>query len=271
MRIGQLADAAGTTPRTVRHYHRLGLLDEPQRLPNGYREYTVSDVVRLMRIRWLADSGVPLGSVAAILSEDVSDEAESDVIADLRALISAVQVEQAKLARRHTRLASMLADAENGNPISALPADIAAALADAIDCAQLPEVSAVLRRERDLLEVLAISGAVPEEILAWYAAAIVDDDQRERSLALLADWSDLEGRNPHSAEAEIEVLSRRLLAHFEHQQTLADLHAAVPTAATGAGLALSLEDVIPDDAQREVVLRVQRRLLEGMSESEGVC
>ncbi|MFD4182788.1 MerR family transcriptional regulator [Rhodococcus sp. NPDC058514] len=270
MRIGQLADAAGTTPRTVRHYHRLGLLEEPQRLPNGYREYTVSDAVRLMRIRWLADSGVPLGSVAAILSEDVSDEVESDVVADLRALISAVQVEQAKLARRHGRLASMLADAENGNPISALPADIAAALADVIDGAQLPKVSAVLRRERDLLEVLAISGAVPEELLAWYAAAIADDEQRERSLALLADWSDLEGRNPHSAEAEIEALSRRLLGHFEHQQTLADLHAAVPTVATDAGLALSLDDVIPDDAQREVVLRVQRRLLAGMSESEGV-
>ncbi|MGW5076600.1 MerR family DNA-binding transcriptional regulator [Rhodococcus sp. NPDC004095] len=31
MRIGQLADAAGTTPRTVRHYYRLGLLEEPQR------------------------------------------------------------------------------------------------------------------------------------------------------------------------------------------------------------------------------------------------
>nr|WP_230590141.1 MerR family DNA-binding transcriptional regulator [Rhodococcus globerulus] len=26
MRIGRLAEAAQTTPRTVRHYHRLGLL-----------------------------------------------------------------------------------------------------------------------------------------------------------------------------------------------------------------------------------------------------
>ncbi|MGW5075972.1 MerR family transcriptional regulator [Rhodococcus sp. NPDC004095] len=248
MRIGQLADAAGTTPRTVRHYHRLGLLEEPQRLSNGYREYTVRDAVRLMRIRWLADSGVPLGSVAAILAEDVSEEAEGDVIADLRALISSVQAEQAKLARRHARLAAMLADVENGARISALPAHLAAALAAAIDGAPVPELKSVLRRERDLLEVLEISAAVPEELLAWYATAIADDEQHERSLALLADWSELEGRNPQSSEAEIEALSRSLLAQFEHPQALADIHAAVPTAATDAGLVLSLDDIVPDDA-----------------------
>ncbi|WP_145977638.1 MerR family transcriptional regulator, partial [Rhodococcus sp. BS-15] len=73
MRIGSLADAAGTTPRTVRHYHRLGLLGEPRRLSNGYREYTIDDVVRLMRIRWLADAGMPLGAIAAALDRSAPD------------------------------------------------------------------------------------------------------------------------------------------------------------------------------------------------------
>ncbi|WP_432278787.1 MerR family transcriptional regulator [Nocardia carnea] len=66
MRISELAAAAGTTPRAVRHYHRLGLLPEPARPGNGYREYGMAELTRLMRIRWLAGNGLPLGAVAAL-------------------------------------------------------------------------------------------------------------------------------------------------------------------------------------------------------------
>lgn len=112
MKIGQLAEFAGTTTRTVRHYHRLGLLPEPRRQTNGYRDYTIGDGVRLMRIRRLAASGVPLGSVAAILSDQKSSADEADVAADLRALISGIEDEQAALAHRKAALTAMLADAE---------------------------------------------------------------------------------------------------------------------------------------------------------------
>ncbi|WP_399921406.1 MerR family transcriptional regulator [Streptomyces kanamyceticus] len=44
---GQLAELAGTTTKTVRHYHETGLLDEPERAPNGYKRYGVSHLVRL--------------------------------------------------------------------------------------------------------------------------------------------------------------------------------------------------------------------------------
>ncbi|GAT66905.1 merR family transcriptional regulator [Planomonospora sphaerica] len=42
MRIGELAALAGVSTRTVRHYHRLGLLPEPERRANGYRVYGLS-------------------------------------------------------------------------------------------------------------------------------------------------------------------------------------------------------------------------------------
>ena len=35
----ELAGLAGTTVNTIRHYHRLGLLDEPERRYNGYKQY----------------------------------------------------------------------------------------------------------------------------------------------------------------------------------------------------------------------------------------
>ncbi|GAA2875483.1 hypothetical protein Acy02nite_76660 [Actinoplanes cyaneus] len=36
MRIGELAALVGVTTRTVRHYHHLGLLPEPERTPSGH-------------------------------------------------------------------------------------------------------------------------------------------------------------------------------------------------------------------------------------------
>lgn len=65
--ISQLASYAGVTVRTVRHYHQIGLLPEPARDRSGYRSYDAAAVVRLIRIRVLADAGVPLARVQELL------------------------------------------------------------------------------------------------------------------------------------------------------------------------------------------------------------
>lgn len=59
----ELADLAGTTVNTIRHYHRIGLLDEPERRYNGYKQYGVRELVRLLRILRLVDLGVPLAQI----------------------------------------------------------------------------------------------------------------------------------------------------------------------------------------------------------------
>jgi hypothetical protein len=35
----ELAKLAGTTVNTIRHYHRSGVLEEPDRRRNGYKQY----------------------------------------------------------------------------------------------------------------------------------------------------------------------------------------------------------------------------------------
>jgi DNA-binding transcriptional MerR regulator len=60
----ELAELAGTTVKTVRHYHEIGLLDEPERASNGYKHYEITHLVRLLRIKRLVDLGVPLAKVA---------------------------------------------------------------------------------------------------------------------------------------------------------------------------------------------------------------
>ena len=44
MRSNEVAKLAGVTVRTLRHYHQLGLLAEPERSENGYRDYAATDV-----------------------------------------------------------------------------------------------------------------------------------------------------------------------------------------------------------------------------------
>jgi DNA-binding transcriptional MerR regulator len=66
--ISQLASYAGVTVRAVRHYHAKGLLPEPGRDHSGYRRYDAGAVVELIRIRTLAEAGVPLSRVQALLA-----------------------------------------------------------------------------------------------------------------------------------------------------------------------------------------------------------
>jgi DNA-binding transcriptional MerR regulator len=68
--IGQAAAFAGVTVKTVRHYHRLGLIDEPKRDRSGYRRYGSSDLLRLVQVRTLAGAGVPLAEIGDLLDAD---------------------------------------------------------------------------------------------------------------------------------------------------------------------------------------------------------
>lgn len=70
--ISQLAAYAGVTVRAVRHYHQVGLLPEPERDASGYRRYGAKAVVSLIKIRTLANAGVPLSHIGQMLEADES-------------------------------------------------------------------------------------------------------------------------------------------------------------------------------------------------------
>jgi DNA-binding transcriptional MerR regulator len=75
--IGQLAAYAGVTVRAVRHYHQIGLLPEPERDASGYRRYGATAVVSLIKIRTLANAGVPLAAIGQMLEADAPAFAEA--------------------------------------------------------------------------------------------------------------------------------------------------------------------------------------------------
>jgi len=72
MRIGDVARAAGTTPRTIRYYEEIGLL-EPHggRAAGAHREYTEADVERLREILRFKDLlGVSLDELRELMAAE---------------------------------------------------------------------------------------------------------------------------------------------------------------------------------------------------------
>src|SRR4029453_6254593 len=67
---GELANYAGVTIKAVRHYHQRGLLEEPQRDASGYRRYTAEHATQLLKIKTLAEAGVPLARIKELLAAD---------------------------------------------------------------------------------------------------------------------------------------------------------------------------------------------------------
>jgi DNA-binding transcriptional MerR regulator len=72
LRIGDVAKAAGTTPRTVRYYEELGLLrPDAARLAGEHRSYTEADVERLSHILRLKDLlGVSLEELGELVAAE---------------------------------------------------------------------------------------------------------------------------------------------------------------------------------------------------------
>jgi DNA-binding transcriptional MerR regulator len=99
--ISQLARYAGVTVRAVRHYHQIGLLPEPERDHSGYRSYDAAAVVRLIRIRTLAEAGVPLARVQQLLEAGPEEFAEGvgEIDKELRGEIRRLQENRSRIAR----------------------------------------------------------------------------------------------------------------------------------------------------------------------------
>jgi DNA-binding transcriptional MerR regulator len=67
MRIGEIAEAADVSVKTIRYYESIGLLDEPPRTPSGYRDYPPAAADRLRFVRDAQSTGLTLAEIASVL------------------------------------------------------------------------------------------------------------------------------------------------------------------------------------------------------------
>ncbi|GGR95735.1 MerR family transcriptional regulator [Streptomyces aureoverticillatus] len=110
MRIGEIAAAVGLTTRAIRHYHHLGLLPEPARRPNGYREYGLRQAIVLARVKRLTELGLGLEEVRDVLADDEGREL-TEVLGELDADLAR---QEADIRARRERLAELLRMSREG-------------------------------------------------------------------------------------------------------------------------------------------------------------
>ncbi|MFJ9906178.1 MerR family transcriptional regulator [Streptomyces sp. NPDC101152] len=195
--ISQLASYAGVTVRAVRHYHHIGLLPEPERDRSGYRTYDAAAVVRLIRIRSLADAGVPLGRVQELLDAGPEEFADGvrEIDKDLRAEIRRLQGTRRRLAR--------LAAGEH----LALPQSVV----DYLDRLRgLGVVERYIEMERDAW--IMIAAQVPQQIDAVIAKKHeqLDDPDMVKLYSLLSEALDWPVDDPRGVEIA-DIVERMMI------------------------------------------------------------
>jgi len=72
MKINELAARSGITSKTIRYYEDVGLLPEPARSENGYRDYSEKDVERLIFIRRCRELQIPIDELKKLVNVQVN-------------------------------------------------------------------------------------------------------------------------------------------------------------------------------------------------------
>jgi len=99
MKISDAAAASGCHLETIRYYERVGLLPEPERTRNRYRQYTDADVERLRFITRGRDLGFSLEEIRSLfrLAQDPElsccevDQLARQHLCDIQARITDLQ------------------------------------------------------------------------------------------------------------------------------------------------------------------------------------
>lgn len=72
MKINQVEELAGITKKNIRFYEDEGLIKPVRNSENGYREYSLEDVDRLLKIRLLRQLSVPIEEIRRLLNNEIS-------------------------------------------------------------------------------------------------------------------------------------------------------------------------------------------------------
>lgn len=212
MRSKEAARLAGVTVRTLRHYHQMGILPEPPRRENGYREYGVVDVARVLRIKRLASLGLSLEQIGAVLNAEkrgstrISDEAEDggDAVGLLDGIDAELEAQIAQLEERRRAISLLRRELDEGGAVLETSSPIRTHVSRMLECgahartamAELHQLlivdewrggSASLDDVFGLYRLLEERGAMGEYVRLLNEALSLPDDAGEDGCSELAD------------------------------------------------------------------------------------
>lgn len=193
MRIGEIAELAGVSTRTVRHYHHIGLLAEPERTNGGYRSYRLRDAVRLLRVRRLVEMGLNLEEVGAALRDDEGRDLR-EILIEIDSDLAAAEE---RIRARRARIAELLAR-DGDLTVPAGQARVSAALA-----ALAGDDVAGLERELEVLELLGpLGGIAAAQVYETYEALLGNTEFTSRMQEIGRRFAALADAAPDDPEVE---------------------------------------------------------------------
>lgn len=247
MHSGALARLAGVTVRALRHYHRVGVLAEPERGSNGYRAYDVHDLIRVLRIKRLASLGIALARMPSLL-DDTSDDAGG--------LLDELDAELAGQIDRLTRQRDLIARLRDHDARPDVPPEIAPFLAVFAAGGLSPELA---RFDRDQSVLLA--HFVGEDGMARLAPLYerLADPELVPEVTLISERFARIG--PETSEADVHDLIEHAVATFG--PVIEAFSAADPTLdlSAAAGLVDEYTAGLLNEQQVEALERLERRLV----------
>lgn len=220
MRVKELADLAGTTVRTVRHYHAVGLLEVP-RPTGGVRDYGLDHLARLLRIRWLVDAGLSLPAIREVLPAQGRPRQDT-ALEDLGATLAGLDARITELTAQRARVVVLIERVEAGEGISPLPAAVARVYDRLADRMPTERARRALETERAILSVLAIRGLLPDSVVRLAAALTEEDDTAV--VGLFESFGALTSASTDRVPAMLDAQTAAFLALIDrHEAVMADL------------------------------------------------
>ncbi|WP_454119108.1 MerR family transcriptional regulator [Microbacterium lacticum] len=199
MHSNELARLAGVTVRALRHYHQVGVLAEPDRRSNGYREYDVHDLIRVLRIKRLASLGIPLERMPDLLDDTGDDAGE---------LLDELDAELAAQIDRHTAQRGVIARLRASNAAPDLPPELAPFLA-VFATGVSPELAKFDRDQSVLVAHLAGDGGIQH--IARFYERLSEPDLVPAVAAVSERFGQL---GPDSTERDIAELIESFMTTF---------------------------------------------------------
>ena len=87
MQIGDLAAKAGVTPRTIRYYEELGIVEPEERTAGGFRLYSEAQLRRLQIVQSLKDLGFELEHIRVFFNLKHCNESGGGLARELVELV----------------------------------------------------------------------------------------------------------------------------------------------------------------------------------------
>lgn len=251
MRSSEVARLAGVSVRTLRHYHQVGVLTEPARSSNGYRDYDVHDLIRLLRIRRLASLGIGLDRMVVLLDDP---DRESD------SLLDELDRELADQAEAIERQRAVIARLRAARSAPDLPPELAPFLTAFAVAGQSPDLVRFDRDQTVLLAHLAGEEGMPH--LTQFYERLSRPDLAPAVTELSEQFAAL---SPDADDQQLDVIVDSLVATFGPM--LRDLEDTLPTfsLADSAHLLDAHTSNQLNPAQLRLLQRIEARLTDSWS------